>query len=104
MKRAEERIEKGIIDQKGLKKAAIEEYVVGAKFNANFFWSPLNDKIDFLGFDRRIQTNLDGVLDLPADEQLEAKVETQNIEIGHMGATMRESQLEKIFDCRGTLR
>ena len=97
-KRAEERIRKGIIDKNDLEKAAIEEYVVGAKFNANFFWSPLNDEIDLLGFDRRIQTNLDGVLDLPADEQLETRVETQNIEIGHMGATMRESQLEKIFD------
>jgi 5-formaminoimidazole-4-carboxamide-1-(beta)-D-ribofuranosyl 5'-monophosphate synthetase len=51
-----------------------------------------------LGFDRRIQTNLDGVLDLPADDQLEARISTQNVEIGHMGATMRESQLEKIFE------
>jgi 5-formaminoimidazole-4-carboxamide-1-(beta)-D-ribofuranosyl 5'-monophosphate synthetase len=81
-----------------LEKAKIEEYIVGAKFNANFFWSPLNDEIDLLGFDRRIQTNLDGVLDLTADEQLEARIETQNIEIGHTGVAMRESQLEKIFD------
>jgi len=97
-KRAEERIKKGIIDPEDLEKAVIEEYIVGAKFNANYFWSPITDEIDLLGFDRRIQTNLDGVLDLPADEQLEAKIPTQNVEIGHMGATMRESQLEKIFD------
>ena len=97
-KRADERIRKGVIDRKDLEKAVIEEYVMGAKFNANFFWSPLTDELDLLGFDRRIQTNLDGILDLPADEQLEAKVIPQNIEIGHMGATMRESQLEKIFD------
>lgn len=96
-KRVEERIKKGIIDGKDLEKAIIEEYVVGAKFNANYFWSPMTDEIDLLGFDRRIQTNLDGVLDLPADEQLETGVLTQNIEIGHSGATMRESQLEKIF-------
>ncbi len=96
-KRAEERITKGIIDRKDLEGATIEEYIVGAKFNANYFWSPITDEIDLLGFDRRIQTNLDGVLDLPADEQLEARMPTQNVEIGHMGATMRESQLEKIF-------
>lgn len=96
-KRAEERIGKGIISRDDLEKATIEEYIVGAKFNANFFWSPLDDEIDLLGFDRRIQTNLDGVLDLPADEQLEAEIAVQNVEIGHMGATMRESQLEKIF-------
>ena len=96
-KRAEERIQKGIIDPKDLEEAIIEEYIVGGKFNANYFWSPITDEIDLLGFDRRIQTNLDGVLDLPADEQLEAKISTQNVEIGHMGATMRESQLEKIL-------
>ncbi|MCX8153547.1 MAG: formate--phosphoribosylaminoimidazolecarboxamide ligase family protein [Candidatus Bathyarchaeota archaeon] len=94
---AAERISKGIISQEALRHAVIEEYVIGAKFNANFFWSPLTDEIDLLGFDRRVQTDLDGVLDLPASEQLELKIPTQNIEIGHMGATMRESQLEKVF-------
>ncbi|UCE95834.1 MAG: formate--phosphoribosylaminoimidazolecarboxamide ligase family protein [Candidatus Bathyarchaeota archaeon] len=97
-KRADERIKRGTIDIKDLERAIIEEYVMGAKFNANYFWSPITDEIDLLGFDRRIQTDLDGVLDLPADEQLEAKVSTQNVEIGHIGATMRESQLEKIFE------
>lgn len=96
-RKAEERVGKGIISPEALEKAVIEEYVIGAKFNANFFWSPLTDEIDLLGFDRRIQTDLDGVLDLPAQEQLELNIPTQNIEIGHMGATIRESQLEKIF-------
>lgn len=97
-KKAEERIKSGIISPESLEKAVIEEYVIGAKFNANYFWSPLNDELDLLGFDRRIQTDLDGVLDLPADEQLELGIATQNVEIGHMGVTMRESQIEKIFD------
>lgn len=95
---AKKRIEQGIITREALKNSVIEEYVIGAKFNANMFWSPLTDDIDLLGFDRRIQTDLDGVLDLPAQEQMELNIPTQNIEIGHMGATMRESQLEKIFE------
>ncbi len=95
---SQKRIKAGIITREVLEESIIEEYVLGAKFNANYFYSPLNDDIDLLGFDRRIQTDLDGVLDLPAQEQLELKVSTQNIEIGHMGATMRESQLEKIFE------
>ena len=96
-KTAAERVKQGIITEEALKDSIIEEYVIGAKFNANLFWSPLTGEIDLLGFDRRIQTDLDGVLDLPATEQLELKIPTQNIEIGHMGATMRESQIEKIF-------
>ncbi len=95
---AQKRIKAGIITREALNQSVIEEYVIGAKFNANYFWSPLTDDIDLLGFDRRIQTDLDGVLDLPAKEQLELNIATQNIEIGHMGATMRESQLEKIFE------
>ncbi|HYA77226.1 MAG TPA: formate--phosphoribosylaminoimidazolecarboxamide ligase family protein [Verrucomicrobiae bacterium] len=97
-KTSRKRIMQGIITCEGLENAVIEEYVVGAKFNANLFWSPLTGEIDLLGFDRRIQTDLDGVLDLPAMEQLELNIPTQNIEIGHMGATMRESQIEKIFE------
>ena len=95
---AQKRIEQGIITQEALEAAIIEEYVIGAKFNANLFWSPLTEEIDLLGFDRRIQTDLDGILDLPAQEQMEINIPTQNIEIGHMGATMRESQIEKIFE------
>lgn len=97
-KKAAERMEKGIISQEALKEAIIEEYIIGAKFNANFFWSPLTDELDLLGFDKRVQTDLDGVLDLPAQEQLELNIPTQNIEIGHTGVTMRESQLEMIFE------
>lgn len=96
--RSKERLQSGIIDKGDLEEAVIEEYLLGAKFNANYFWSPMTDEIDLLGFDRRIQTDLDGVLDLPAREQLEINASTQNIEVGHMGATMRESQLEKIFE------
>jgi len=95
---AEKRIRAGIITREALKQSVIEEYVIGAKFNANYFWSPLTDEIDLLGFDKRVQTDLDGVLDLPAKEQLELNIPTQNIEIGHLGVTMRESQLEKIFE------
>lgn len=94
---SKERIKKGIITQDALDDSLIEEYVLGAKFNANFFWSPITNEIDLLGFDRRIQTDLDGILDLPAKEQLDIKIPSQNIEIGHLGATMRESQIEKVF-------
>ncbi len=97
-KEAEHRIRNEMISREDLAKAVIEEYVIGAKFNANFFWSQLTDNLDLLGFDRRVQTDLDGVLDLPASEQLQVGISTQNVEIGHFGLTMRESQIEKIFD------
>jgi 5-formaminoimidazole-4-carboxamide-1-(beta)-D-ribofuranosyl 5'-monophosphate synthetase len=96
--KSDEMIDKGLIDSKDLGEATIEEYVLGAKFNANFFWSPLTGELDLLGFDRRIQTNYDGYMDLPAKEQLDLDLTIRNIEIGHYGATMRESQIAKIFN------
>lgn len=95
---AEKRIGLGVISEEDLKHAVIEEFILGAKFNANFFWSPIVEGLDLLGFDRRIQTDLDGLLDLPAEHQLDLDIIPQNVEIGHMGATMRESQIEKIFE------
>jgi len=97
-KEAKSRLERSIIYNEDLAKAVIEEFVVGAYFNANFFWSPLSNTLELLGFDRRIQTDLDGILHLPARIQLEANLPSQNIEIGHMGVTLRESQLKKVFE------
>lgn len=76
----------------------IEEFVDGAQFNFNYFYSPLEKRVEFLGIDRRIQTNLDGILRLPAEEQIGRKFPIKYIEIGHESATIRESMLEKVFD------
>lgn len=99
-KKAKELIEKGIIDKKGLDKAMIEEYVLGQKFNANFQgWALRNifGSFDFLGFDDRKQTNLSGIRDLPAVEQLKMNIAIKNEEIGHYGLTMRESQKPLVY-------
>ncbi len=96
--KAEVRINSGVISKGELEKATIEEFVMGAKFNFNYFYSPIEERLEFLGIDRRIQTDLDGILSLPARDQLELKSVIQNIEVGHEGATLRESQLEKVYD------
>jgi 5-formaminoimidazole-4-carboxamide-1-(beta)-D-ribofuranosyl 5'-monophosphate synthetase len=98
--RSREMLKKGIITEAGLRSAPIEEFVVGAQYNFNFFYSPLNKELELIGTDTRRQTNLDGLLKLPAGEQLEVlkHVRMSNIEIGHIACTLRESMLEKVFD------
>ncbi len=98
--RAAELLAKGVIDQEGLSKARIEEYVLGQKFNANFQgWalSDVFDNFDFVGFDDRKQTNLHGVLGLPARDQLSIETPIRNEEVGHYGLTMRESQKPLVY-------
>lgn len=97
--RSKHLINKGLIKEEALKKAVIEEFIVGAQYNFNFFYSPLLGELELLGTDARRQTNLDGILRLPADEQLKVLeyVKTSNIEVGHFATTIRESLLEKVF-------
>ncbi len=84
-----------------LNRASIEELVVGgAHFNVNYFRSVARDEVEILSIDRRIQTNLDGLLRLTADVQLEIKdyFDVEMIEIGHEPATIRESELNRLFE------
>ena len=93
------KIKSGLISKTDLESAIIEEYVIGTYFNFNFFYSPLKKDLEFLGIERRLQTNLhDFTTSLTAKQQLELNIELQNIEIGHTPASIRESMLEKVFD------
>ena len=82
------------------RKAPIEEFVVGAPVNFNFFYSPLSKELELLGTDTRRQTNLDGFLRMPADLQVAALnwIDLKMIETGHIAVTVKESLLEKAFD------
>lgn len=94
-------IKEGIIDGEELGKARIEEFVLGQRFNANFQGWALDDtfdNFDFIGFDDRKQTNLNGVLSLPAKEQISIDMITTNEEVGHYGLTMRESLKPLVYD------
>ena len=58
---SEKMIKKGKITKEALKVAVIEEFVLGVQVNFNFFYSPINQRLELLGTDTRRQTNLDGI-------------------------------------------
>ncbi|MBS3069851.1 formate--phosphoribosylaminoimidazolecarboxamide ligase family protein [Candidatus Micrarchaeota archaeon] len=102
---SEKLLKKGTITKDGLKNALIEEFVLGAQFNFNFFASPLTGEIELLGIDTRRQTSLDGMLRLPAHEQQMLRagqpsgtLRINNIEVGHIACTLRESLLESVYE------
>jgi len=98
--KSEELLRKRIITKESLKKAVIEEYIIGAQVNFNYFYSPLTNELELMGTDTRRQTNIDGIIRLPANEQLEVLkyVQPKLIETGHIAVTIKESILEKVFD------
>jgi 5-formaminoimidazole-4-carboxamide-1-(beta)-D-ribofuranosyl 5'-monophosphate synthetase len=97
-KKSKLKIEQGLVTKQDLDKSTIEEYVPGTYFNLNFFVSPLSGETQFLGIERRLQTNLHDFVSLPAKQQIEIDLLTQNIEVGHTPASIRESLLEKVFE------
>jgi 5-formaminoimidazole-4-carboxamide-1-(beta)-D-ribofuranosyl 5'-monophosphate synthetase len=99
-KKSEELLKKKLITKDALDKSVIEEYVVGAQINFNYFYSILDNELEIMGTDTRRQTNLDGLIRLPANEQLEVLkyLEPKIIETGHIAATTKESIIEKIFN------
>lgn len=99
--KSQDLIGKGAITKEALEKAVIEEFVIGAAVNFNFFYSPFAGEVELLGTDTRRQTNLDGFLRLPAYSQIdlrESGFEPKMIETGHIAVTVKESLLEKIYD------
>ncbi len=101
--KAENLIEHDVITKEDLKNARIEEYIIGPVFNFDFFYSPLNEKgtnIELIGIDWRFETSLDGHVRLPAPQQMtlnEEQMVPEYTVTGHNSATLRESQLEKVF-------
>ena len=95
----EEKLKKGDFTQELLSKAVIEEFIVGVQVNFNFFYSPVNERLELLGTDTRRQTNFEGITRLPADYQTEVlkKVPIKYEEAGHIAVTVLESMLEDAF-------
>jgi len=96
-KKSDEKIKQGVISKKDLKNASIEELVIGTYLNFNYFYTPISDQVDFIGIERRLQTNIHDFNALPAKQQLDMNINLQNIEVGHTPASIRESLLEKVF-------
>lgn len=101
LEKSKELIDRGIITEEDLKRARIERYILGPVFNADMFYSPIDDEIELLGVDWRFETDLDGFVRLPAEEQLklpESQKIPEYIVCGHSTATLRESLLDKVFE------
>lgn len=98
-RKSAELVKSGKITAESLETAVIEEYVAGTHVNFNFFYSPIKKRLELLGTDTRRQTNLDGLLRLPAEFQQDviSYTSVSYEEAGHMAVTVLESLLEPAF-------
>ena len=94
-------IKEGKINQKDLDNSVIEEFIIGAQINFNYFYSPITDELEIMGTDTRRQTSLDGFLRLDAETQrslIASGYTPTMVETGHIACTTKESILEKAFE------
>lgn len=103
----EKRIEKGIAPKNDWQKLIrIERFAVGPVCNINFFYSPLNkelnlgEPLELMSTEWRFESNLDGMVRLPAHQQLALLERTPEtyIVVGHAAMTVRESLLRYLFE------
>ncbi len=93
-------IDREIITAEALNDARIEQYIIGPVFNFNFFYSPIDEEIELLGIDFRFESNLDGLVRIPAEQQLELPAKYRDplmTIVGHANASLRESLLERVY-------
>lgn len=102
-KKSQALIVQGTITTEDLAKARMERYIIGPVFNLNFFASPLAPRVEsleLLGIDERRESSLDGLVRIPAEQQLSlppsARVPEYTV-VGHGTLTLRESLLEEAF-------
>ena len=98
-KQIEQKLYLGIFTENMLKKAVIEEFIVGVQVNFNFFYSPIYNRLELLGTDTRRQTNFEGITKLPINyqEEILKKVTVSYEEASHTAVTVLESMLEQAF-------
>lgn len=94
------KLERNEIDETNIDTAVIEEFIIGPLVNFNYFYSPLNKRIELLGTDTRRQTNVEGILHLTAEKQiaLQNTLAPKFEEAGHIAVTVLESMLEHVFE------
>ncbi len=101
MEKSGQLLQQGVITEEDLERGRIERYIIGPVFNFDFFYSPISKELELLGIDWRFESSLDGHVRLPAQQQLSLPEKQQIPEYtvcGHNSATLRESQLEKVFE------
>ncbi len=93
--KAERMVKEGLIDEEDVKKAHIQEYIVGANIYFTFFYSPVLDRIELIAADRRYESSVDGIGRIPAREQMKAEISPTYTVIGNFPVVLRESLLAK---------
>lgn len=80
------------------KQYILQEYIVGTPIYIHYFYSPISNELEIMGFDKRYESNVDSVGRVAARDQIELGIETSYTIVGNMPLVVRESLLPGFFE------
>ncbi|OWT32542.1 5-formaminoimidazole-4-carboxamide-1-(beta)-D-ribofuranosyl 5'-monophosphate synthetase [Methanobrevibacter sp. 87.7] len=89
---------RGWIEDSDVAEAHIEEYVCGCNYCIHYFYSALNDEVELMGMDSRYESCIDGLVRMPAKDQIETNLSPSYVVTGNHPVVIRESLLTQVFD------
>lgn len=95
VKKRNQLIKMGLI--KGDKDLYLQEYVMGVLAYLQYFYSPLDDNLEFFGVDKRHESDIEGLARIPAHEQLGMDYISSFNVIGNSPMVLRESLLDEVY-------
>ncbi|OGK19221.1 hypothetical protein A2866_03760 [Candidatus Roizmanbacteria bacterium RIFCSPHIGHO2_01_FULL_39_8] len=75
----------------------IQKYIVGVPLYIHYFYSPISNKIEILGVDRRYETNTDALGRIPYQHQRNMDIDLSYVVVANSALTLRESMLMEAF-------
>lgn len=76
----------------------IQEYIIGVPIYVHYFYSPLTDTVEIMGFDKRYESNVDSLGRISARDQIAlAKVDPSYVIVGNIPLVVRESFLPQLL-------
>jgi 5-formaminoimidazole-4-carboxamide-1-(beta)-D-ribofuranosyl 5'-monophosphate synthetase len=79
----------------------IQEYILGVHMYIHYFYSPLTNELEVMGFDKRYESNVDSLGRISARDQLALpaqKVDPSYVIVGNIPIVVRESFLPRIIE------
>ncbi len=89
---------RGWLEDEDVPHAHIEEYVSGCNYCIHYFYSALNDEVELMGMDSRYESSIDGLVRMPAKDQIELDLSPSYVVTGNHPVVIRESLLTQVFD------
>lgn len=76
----------------------MQEYIVGVPVYLQYFYSPLEKRLELMGIDKRYESSVDGIGRIPAFNQDPSFIEPTFTIIGNIPMVIRESYLPLIYE------